>query len=568
MRRAITWMVAVTAVAVTLVPHALAGYGGIEGAASRHLGRFGCIGKGICNGLCCSHNPVDCQCYTVMETRTRTVYDRVTECCEKTVYDTVYDRQTVQDVRHVSQTCYRQEQFTYERPVYETETSQVPYTICRPVCEMQTRDVNYVRYVPSYETRTRSIPYTVYQTVTETGTRTVSYCVPRLECYTKTVPVMSGHWETRTYECPAPECCLTPVCGILGRLRSGACEPGAGVCGLGHAEGACNCGQGKGADQKSEVAQKGDAKCDPPCQRTVTVCRRVWVPCVEQKEVTCHRTVYDTQTREVPYTRCRQVPETRTREVQCTVCRMVPVNETRTVQYPVVRMVSEQQFRTVCRTVSHMVTETGTRTVPYTVTHDIPVTREVCVPRQVPRTVTFTVNKCVPRTECYQVPVRVCVPIACDPKCGEGKCKGKADVDSDKADEGPAPPEPKTAEKAEKEAATDAPQQLYQTANLATAPEGPQAGLFAAGVEQYRNGRFQEAAESFRSALNSVPTNAKYAYYHAAALHQAGLEAEATDALAKAAALDRQSPVAQWGQTMQRIQGATRIWLEQGRKSL
>jgi hypothetical protein len=463
-----------------------------------------------------------------MKTMTRTVYDRVTETCQKVVYDTVYDRQTVQDVRRTTEVRYRQEEFSYQRPVYSTVSEQVPYTVCRPYYETLTREVNCVRYLPSYETRTRSVPYTVYQTVQEHGTRTVTCRVPRQECYTKTVPVMSGHWETRTYECRPP----VPPCGA-------------------------GCGQKEGASQKCDV------ECPP-----IKVCKRVWVPCVVQKEVTCTRTVYDCHNVEIPYTRCRSVPETQTREVQYTVCRMVPVSETRTVPYQVMRTTTEQHFRTVCRTVTNMVPEVGTRCVPYTETHEIPCTREVCVPRQVPRTVCFTVTRCVPRTECYQVPVRICVPVEdpCDPKCG----KGKADNDPDKAQEGPSPPDPKKAENASDSTARTADASTFRVASHDTnsVNTAAQAAQFTAGIEHYRNGRFQEAAELFRVAMSAEPSNAKYAYLCAAALHRAGAADQAAGVLQQAVAAEKQSPVQDWGRAMERVQGSTRVWLEQQRKAI
>ena len=301
----------------------------------------------------------------------------------------------VQDVRRVSEICYREEQFSYQRPVCETVSSQVPYTVNRPVCETRTRDVNYVRYLPSYETRTKSVPYTAWRMETESGVRTINYCVPRQECYTTTVPVCSGRWETHTMELPCP--CPS------------SCPPGAQ----------------KGA------GQKGD-----PCD-TVKVCKRVWVPCVEYKEVTRTRTVYDQRTMEVPYSHCRTVPETRMCDVQYTVCRMMPVTETRTVEYQVMRMVAEQHFRTVSHTVTRMVPEVGTRTVPQSVTREVPITREVCVPRQVPRTVCVTTTRCVPRTECYQVPVRICAPVPAvlrpEGQRQGGRRRGQGPVRSDSA---------------------------------------------------------------------------------------------------------------------------------------
>jgi hypothetical protein len=264
------------------------------------------------------------------------------------------------------------------------------------------------------------------------------------------------------------------------------------------------------------------------------------------------------------------VRETRTREVPYTVCRMVPVTQLRTVQYPVVRMVSEQQFRTVCQTVTRMVPEVGVRTVPFTVTREVPVTREVCVPRQVPRTVCFTTTRCVPRTECYQVPVKVRVrmPAPCGKGCCEPKGKGKAESSSDMDEpmDGPAPPSPQGADQPVMDQETFAPDrpQLWQTAVRLppVTPAGESSTRFAAGIELYRNGRYAEAAESFRTAMDGAPTNASYGYYYAAALYNAGLRSEAATALAQAAAMEKQTGPGHLGRSLERIQGATRVWLE------
>ena len=520
----------------TFAPQADAGYGGVEGLMARR----GCLGG------CGSHRcGCDYQCYTVMKTMTRTVYDRVTDTCQKVVYDTVWEQQTVQDVRRVSHTHYRQEEFTYQRPTYETLTREEPYTVCIPVREIQTRDVTYTCYVPSYETRKRSIPYTTYRTVRETGTRTISYCVPRTECYTKTIQVPSGHWETRVVECPGPvvqKCQQSPGCFDW--------DP-------------CACR----SLYKPGASQKVDVQCPP-----IKVCKRVWVPCVEEREITCHRTVYDTCTREVPYTRCHVVPETCTREVEYTVCQMVPVTNTRTVEYPVVRMTTEQRTRTVCQTVTHMISEVGTRCVPYSTTEEIPVCRTVCVPRQVARTVCYNVTRCVPRTECYQVPVRVCCPVPCDPK---GKGKGCGDCDSEQPKEGPAVPEPTEPEPAE--AAPEPEQSAGETgegSRLQTVSHIPgtsaashAAAPFAAGLEHYRGGRFEQAAEQFRMAAEIAADNATYGYYRAVALHRAGRESEAQDSLTTAVAAERRLPIANWGVAMERVQGSSRLWLEEARKN-
>jgi hypothetical protein len=353
-------------------PSAEAAYGGITAAANWQHGGAA-LGRHIerC-GLRCRTGANVCEdsCYTVMKTMTRTVYDRVTEQREMVVYDTVWEKQSVQDVKRVAEVQSRVEQFTYQRPVYETITQQVPFTVQRPYVETRTCDVAYTSYARSYETRVQSVPYTVYNTVCETTTRTVYYRVPRQVCGTKTIQVRTGRWETRIIEYP--------------RVAA----------------------DGKGA-QKTEVSQKGDAaqKGD-----VIRICRRVWVPCIETREVPYTKTVYELQTMEVPHTVKRVVPEVRTRDVEYTVCRMVPVTQTRTVSYQVLRSIPEHRMRTVSGVVERQITEVGTRTVPYTTIREVPVTRTVTVPRQVPRTVICTVVRTVPRQECYQVPVRICVP--------------------------------------------------------------------------------------------------------------------------------------------------------------
>ena len=496
--------------------------------------------------------PTPC-CHTVMKTMTRTVYENVCETREKVVYDTVWEQKTVEEVQRVPRTEYRQEEFTYQRPVYDTVTREVPCVVTRPVWETRTREITCVRFVPSYETRTYSVPFTVYQKVEERGTRTVSYCVPRTVCYTKTIEVPSGRWETRMVEDPY--------------LGKGHCvqKPDGGK---------ADC---------TDAVQKGR---DPVC-----VCRRVWVPCTETREITCRKTVYDRCTVEVPYVHCRVVPQTCTRDVQCTVCRMVPVRETRTIDYPVCKVVSEQQSKTVCQTVTRMVPEVGTRNVPYTTYQEVPVCRTVMVPRQVPRRVTFTVTRCVPRTETFQVPVRVCDPPA---KEGKGPDGGKdtpgqglvpltPSMDETEANGHPGPPRELADELAghrttaharlssqdgEPAGTSAAPQLLpLYAATVAPGQENGPASAFAGGLEHYRHGRYDQAAGEFQTAMEAAPENARYAYYCAVALHEAGRQAEAAKALSRAVEAERQCPVPNWGQAMERIQGQARLWLDEARKA-
>ncbi len=404
------------------VPSARAAYCGITSAANRghrdhrhgrvvarraadSSSKSGDCASGDCaSGDCtCASGGGDVSCYTVMQTRTRVIYEQVTEEQQHVVFDTVLEEQTVQEVKRFAEVEYRQEQFTYQRPVYETITQQVPYTVQRPFVETQTCEVPYTTYARSYETRVRSVPYTVHNTVSETTTQTVYYRVPREVCYTETIQVPTGHWETRVEEYP--------------------CESDQEM---------------KGAQKQSSCGKGG----------TIKVCRRVWVPGVETKEVSRTKTVYDLKSMEVPRTVNRLVREVRTRDVEYTVCRLAPVTQFRTVSYQVVRSTTEQRMRTVSCVVEKMITEVGTRNVPYTNYREVPVTRTVTVPRQVPRTVTTTVTRCVPRTETYQVPVKVYVP-SCqgDPGKKGGSMDGPMDeepgeVPAPSIDDAAPPPTP------------------------------------------------------------------------------------------------------------------------------
>ena len=108
----------------------------------------------------------------------------------------------------------------------------------------------------------------------------------------------------------------------------------------------------------------------------------------------------------------------------------------------------------------------------------------------------------------------------------------------------------------------------YQTASQVAPASSNEAGnLWARGLDLYRSGRFEEAAERFHGAVQAAPGDAKYAYFHAAALHRAGHGSEAADALTLAVQAEERAPIANWGRTLERIQGATRVWLEQNRSA-
>jgi hypothetical protein len=299
-----------------------------------------------------------CQnCRVEMRTVQRLVYEPVEETRQATVYDLIWDQKTIHETqRHVAMQ-QREVPYTCSRTILETHTREVSYVTYRSFPETHTREVPYLTYVPVPETRTVTIPYTVCRTVEEQRTRTVYRSVPRQVTCMRTVHVQSGHWETRA------------------------------------------------AEDSAKSSQKG-------AQGLEGACQRVWVPCIEERQVAQTRTVYDLKARVVPYTVTRTVPETRTREVTRTWTRMVPVQQTRLVHYQVMRSIPEQHVRTVPYTVQRQVPETHYRVVSFPVYQEVPITRVVDIPRQVPRTVCYKVTRIVPRMECVQVSVRVCAPSA------------------------------------------------------------------------------------------------------------------------------------------------------------
>jgi hypothetical protein len=297
------------------------------------------------------HNCANCR--IEMRTVQRTVYERVEETRQATVYDVVWDQQTLHETQRRVIMQQREVPYTFYRTLVERQTREVPYTTYRSFPETHTRQVAYLTRVPVSETRTVTVPYTVCRTVEEQRTRTVYCSVPRQVTGTHTVYVRSGHWEYR---------------------------------------------ETKGDDKST---QKGDSEGN---------CQRVWVSCVQERQVAHTRTVYDLKARVVPYTVTRTVPETRTREVTRTCTRLVPIQQTRLVHYQVLRSIPEQHVKTVSYLVQRQVPETSYRVECFPTYQDVPTTRVVGVPRQVPRTVCYKVTKIVPRVECVQVPVRVCIP--------------------------------------------------------------------------------------------------------------------------------------------------------------
>jgi hypothetical protein len=245
---------------------ALAGLCGLAGHMLRRHGLHGC---GACDPGC------EVKCYTVMRTATRTTYENVTETRHRTVYDISYETRVVQGVDRIPVTHYEDRPYTINRPLVEMLTKEVPYTVNWPVYETLSREVHYVTHVPTYETKTTQIPYTTYHPVTETHSRTVHYSVPNTVHYTQTIPVHSGRWEYRTEEQPGPvlqKCVQEPGC-----WKWDPC--------------CCRCVYCPGPCKTVQI------QCPP-----IKVCKRVWVPIVTQREVSCSKVVYETRTKVVPYT--------------------------------------------------------------------------------------------------------------------------------------------------------------------------------------------------------------------------------------------------------------------------
>lgn len=288
---------------------------------------------------------------------------------------------------------------TYTVLVPEKRTKTVNYVVCKPVWETKTREFvvqipvwneveeKYTVKVPVWknveQTYTVKVPvwteqereYTVLVPILEkrSATRTVTKCVPTSE--KRTVRCDQGHWETQIVEVP--------------------CRSSCGGCGH------CN-------------------RCCKPVSRTV--CRRVWVPNVVEKEIDV--TVYKRVTEEIPceYTVRVCKPETRTETVKvcsykdeqrtcvkkvCSykdevrtckkrVCSYKP--ETRTETYKVCHYVNEKKSREVAYTVC--VPEKRTEKYSVTVYDRVPEEREV------------TYKVCIPETVKREIDVRVCRMVA------------------------------------------------------------------------------------------------------------------------------------------------------------
>ena len=243
-----------------------------------------------------------------------------------------------------------------EAPTITGAAGCVEQTVMCPtwVTEMQTIECTSYRH----EQRTRTC--TTYRTVTETkpAVKTKKVMVPfkRAKIVRSVIRKPIYSYETRTYTKMVPCVSMQPSTRMVSQPYV-ACEMKTVCEDKGHWE------------RRLKVINCG------PC-KTMTVCCRVWVPCLVTKQV--------------PVRVCR----TRQVEVPC----MVPV--------------TTYQPKTCCKTVRIMNyhEEHRTRTKYFTDyridTREEPCTITTC--HQVPEQHTETYTVCVPYTITKQVPVRVC----------------------------------------------------------------------------------------------------------------------------------------------------------------
>ncbi len=105
----------------------------------------------------------------------------------------------------------------------------------------------------------------------------------------------------------------------------------------------------------------------------------------------------------------------------------------------------------------------------------------------------------------------------------------------------------------------------FRLTSVASQQQGDGSKDFALGLRAYLDNNMNGALEAFEASVAAEPQNALYAYYRALAMYNLQGAEGANDSLAQAVELERQTPIAQWGKRMERIQGRARIWIEQAR---
>jgi tetratricopeptide (TPR) repeat protein len=84
----------------------------------------------------------------------------------------------------------------------------------------------------------------------------------------------------------------------------------------------------------------------------------------------------------------------------------------------------------------------------------------------------------------------------------------------------------------------------------------------------YQLKQYDQAIELLHMAIRLDADNAEYHFVLAIIQYQRGRNDEAEQSVITAVALEEQQPVENWGDSMQRFQGAARVWLEDTRRRL
>jgi Tfp pilus assembly protein PilZ len=90
----------------------------------------------------------------------------------------------------------------------------------------------------------------------------------------------------------------------------------------------------------------------------------------------------------------------------------------------------------------------------------------------------------------------------------------------------------------------------------------------AASRNLYQHRKYDEAIEALRTAIRFDGDNAEYHFVLAIIQYQLGLSEIAEQSVVTAVALEEHRPVENWGESMQRFQGAPRVWLEDARRRI
>ncbi len=88
---------------------------------------------------------------------------------------------------------------------------------------------------------------------------------------------------------------------------------------------------------------------------------------------------------------------------------------------------------------------------------------------------------------------------------------------------------------------------------------------FVRGVSQYYDQQYLAARASLKQAIEDDAEQPLYHYFMALAQFQLGQREEASENVRTAVALERTSPILNWGRMMERCQGPSRKWLEEQR---